>query len=339
MSEVCLKCAKDVTNDDCGLQCEICSKWFHIECISIGKTFYNTMKKKFDQGIHWYCESCDRFASNLIKKFSELQEKQLELELKIARLEQGYSEEINEKVAKEIEKAFVDKVNSINCIATTNPTSSKESIEAAVEVAVEQKMKKIVPQLKNERQNYAQEHQAREVDANNVRTSGISLSSNEETINEIRDSDRRKTNIVIFKAAESDSENIDNRLEHDFRVVQGIARLNNVNISAKAVYSMSRIGKRRTNESDGPRPMLVSFANIEEKSNFMKNIRVDLMKENNAYKDIYVKHDMTLREREMATRLGREAKLNNEQNDNNSFFYKVRGPPQNMRIVKVQKRV
>lgn len=350
MAEKCAKCTLVVGDNDLALECEICDKWFHISCINIGKTCYNAMKRNSSQGVHWYCSACDKVANNFIKKLSKLQEEHSKLEARVDVLEHDFSPtELKNKVEEmvngelelklgTIEAAMDQKIkeeidNAVNIAVNlkferVGPISTREDLDTAVKVAVDGKF-----------ENVGQSSAWRQPNANgeNVGKDGRSFPGDptEQAVKEIRDSENRKANIVIFKAAESEFEDIEDRKNYDFGIIKDLMALNKININRSCVGNIVRLGQRR---AEGPRPLLVTFTSVEEKINFLKNTRSDLMSTSEKFKNVFVKHDMTLREKETSIKLGHLAKEKNEANQDQSFFFKVRGPPQNMRIVKVQRK-
>ncbi len=84
-----------------------------------------------------------------------------------------------------------------------------------------------------------------------------------------------------------------------------------------------------------PKPFKVTFKDISQKKHFLRN--APLLKSLKC-SDLRVSHDMTLYERDLNKSLLRTAyELNRNRGHENSFVFKVRGPPWNSRIVKVSK--
>ena len=56
------------------------------------------------------------------------------------------------------------------------------------------------------------------------------------------------------------------------------------------------------------------------------------------YRSINVQHDLTVEEREQRKKLIAEARIMQEDDQSGEWDYRVRGPPGNMRVVKLKKR-
>ena len=52
----CGTCKNDVTDDDEGVCCDRCDRWYHIQCQGIERRTYNRMMEKATGD--WYCQTC-----------------------------------------------------------------------------------------------------------------------------------------------------------------------------------------------------------------------------------------------------------------------------------------
>ena len=57
------------------------------------------------------------------------------------------------------------------------------------------------------------------------------------------------------------------------------------------------------------------------------------------FKDVVISHDMTKLEREQCKKLVADAKQQEAQEPSGEFIFRVRGPPGNMKVVKLRKRM
>jgi hypothetical protein len=76
----CGDCGKEVK--ETGLGCEICDKWFHIECQGITPIEYKAINAA-TKYVHWYCRGCDTGVVNMWRKIKERQDEQEEDVMKI----------------------------------------------------------------------------------------------------------------------------------------------------------------------------------------------------------------------------------------------------------------
>ena len=75
----CGQCKKLVKEEDPAMKCEICGQWYHIKCQNITKADYNYiqggMRKKSINQMHWYCQTSDKMAVNIMKTMTSLHAK------------------------------------------------------------------------------------------------------------------------------------------------------------------------------------------------------------------------------------------------------------------------
>ena len=93
----CPDCMNEVKDNEYGLECDLCQKWYHINCQSIGKTVYNILNKRNDQ-IHWFCKDCNENAIDSIKHIQHVQKKVQTLESEVTNLKLS-----NEKIIQRLE--------------------------------------------------------------------------------------------------------------------------------------------------------------------------------------------------------------------------------------------
>ena len=64
---------------ECDLECEVCLRWFHSTCVDVSALKLQQIKK---HGFHWYCQSCDVAAVQIISKVNTLLTDNLSLKKK-----------------------------------------------------------------------------------------------------------------------------------------------------------------------------------------------------------------------------------------------------------------
>ena len=73
--EECGICKKQVGEEDQGLECEICKKWWHSGCVDIEDGEYEMLARHCKGTIHWYCPLCNGKTLQIMKLIQELDEK------------------------------------------------------------------------------------------------------------------------------------------------------------------------------------------------------------------------------------------------------------------------
>ena len=91
-----------------------------------------------------------------------------------------------------------------------------------------------------------------------------------------------------------------------------------------------RLGSK---QSDKCRPLKISFLNIWDKRKFLSSL--PKLKNQVKYKDVRVAHDMSIEDRHENAKLLKQAYEMNKKEQPKEFKYKVRGPPWEMKIVKI----
>ena len=80
----CGSCKLSVNAKTNGIECEICLKWFHINCAGLSS---DTMKLLTKPGIHWFCDDCDKLQLKIGYQVIKLESKIDELKKMVASLE------------------------------------------------------------------------------------------------------------------------------------------------------------------------------------------------------------------------------------------------------------
>ena len=103
-----------------------------------------------------------------------------------------------------------------------------------------------------------------------------------------------------------------------------------------------RIGKKKEpNHEEGTavteyRPMIVKLKEQSSKKHILLKANKLQESREDGLKKIRMSHDLTPKERENAKSLHQEAKRREQQDTSGGFRYKVRGPPWDMKIVRIK---
>jgi hypothetical protein len=138
---------------------------------------------------------------------------------------------------------------------------------------------------------------------NNVSSPSVVMMNKENieiNINEMRDRERRKTNIILFNVAESTTDDTETRKQHDADEVSCMlsTELNIQTVVDKPV----RLGPK-IQGSKWPRPLIVSVGSEEAKWQILKESKNLAKARKETYRTVYIKKDMTPMEREADTEL------------------------------------
>ena len=153
----------------------------------------------------------------------------------------------------------------------------------------------------------------------------------------IAERDNRENNIMLFNVKESNSQSPEERKEDDKGIFEDICRV--VVDKVLPINKIVRLGQKTTNNDGNSkvRPIKVCFTTGFDKRKFMSNL-YKLKDATEELKTIRIQHDLSPDERELTKTLLAEAYNKNQSENPTNFLYKVRGPPQAPRVVKVYNR-
>ena len=74
-------CTRKVKRNVKALLCEICQRWWHMECAEVEDEDYDLISKR-SNGIHWYCSYCNRGSVKILQRIVKM-ETELERQKKV----------------------------------------------------------------------------------------------------------------------------------------------------------------------------------------------------------------------------------------------------------------
>lgn len=331
----CGQCRNRVGED--GIQCEICDVWSHPKCVGISKEGYEALSS--NSQIHWYCAACNLGVGNLINEVNRIKDMMNKQEMRVDGLG-GKIDKLNgsvmemqtcqrklednfDKVAGQMEELKKQVEGIGNKHATLeNKMEIKELTKAFIkdDLWTDVVKKEVVNNLENMRDNI------QEIEKTAVQTKSY--------VEEARDKESRRKNIVIYRVKESDAESYKDRLGHDTHLVYELLRhTTRMGEDDVGLAKIVRFGKR---EDGRVRPLLIEFENIAHKNLLMQNV-YKMKEAPDIIKSMIITHDLTQGERDECKKLVQEARDREENEQSGEWVYRVRGPPGNMKIVRWRK--
>jgi len=330
----CTGCGIIITDDVKALQCDRCQateSWKCADCLNIPADMYDHLVADPNCSLRWFCTKCDKAAmdsdSNSCNKIDilvDLVEKLLE---KLSTVDSQMKEKCDTETVNQLEakvKVLEDRLEQ----------HDKEHTDKLS--TLEQKIR-----------NHLEEGVCRQTsDDQNVNVGAGELHQGvvEEVARRIeRDNDieKRKNNIVLYKVAEAEAEDVADRNASDLAFVTEL--LDSVFKMDPARHDISRIFRlgRKDYSRDSPRPLLVEFSEQKSKEQVMSSLKY-LRDAGTPFKGISVAHDMSPWQREEIKRLVEQAKqehvsVSTESVEN--FWFRVVGKGAKMRVMKVKKKV
>ena len=135
-------------------------------------------------------------------------------------------------------------------------------------------------------------------------------------LEEMREIEKRKNNLIFFGVPENDNEELEDIIEEEFSDIQKILE-NKAQFDWEDITDMFRLGKKPETEAEKPRPLLIKFQDEDVRGKILK-VSGDLkLMVNNEVVPIYVSMDKTPKQREDYKKLRAELKRRKEKETKN----------------------
>ena len=275
----CEICKEESVDDNTSmLECEVCECHYCHLCLKLSDEEYKFLTKRAD--LHWFCPSCESNTLLSIKTDKEIS----------ARCS-DYFRVVQDKLAtieKDLNlKANQQQVDMLEVIVAGKADSAKvDQLEERVHV-IERKLETTTNNMSDSKAEAEQSDM-------------VSLS-----LNELKDRESRKDNLIFFNIEEDHSEDVDNRKQHD---IEQVCRLIDTELQVKSIVTNPvRLGKHQTS-SQHPRPLRVTVDNEQTKWKILKSAKNLKESRKEEYRQIYMKRDMTLMERAQEEELRKQLK-------------------------------
>ena len=281
-------------------------------------------------GVMWFCHDCMGPASKIIRNISSLHKRQDEFESELKhsnmRLDQ-IIHEVRENNTETQKKVF------------DNEQKIQELQRQMNEINVTMQSVQDELQMKDESPKWSDiVNQAVE---SKFETVSLGLNMVEKSIEEskkkaleLKDKEGRRNNVIVYKVPECPPGSYEAVIKHDsdffLEVCTDVLGLDVMQDDIKKIY---RIGKR----GPEPRPLLIQLSSGMLKNHIMES--TFKLRSIEKFRHVVISHDMTKDEREQCKRLVEEAKERESQEPSGEYIFRVRGPPGDMKVVKLRKRM
>ena len=353
----CMSCSTSL-EDAAKMTCTGCLGEVCLTCSKLPQRVLELIKTGEVTGIPWMCPTCKHNLPTMRKMEQTLNdikktnsERMSAIEGKLDEMVETMDKKIKEKVDEEIPK-MVETVEKSVCNTVTERLNV---IENKVDELVEEKMAKIdkkmkeastieptgvsSPILKQKIKEAVQEEVKAQVpDTPNAQAPRNPISPGtqiKQTIAsvtaELKDRDERKRNFVVYGVKEVDTNLKEERVTHDKEMVVKICKdVLKVTIATTDLKDARRMGEKIDTKS---RPLKICLASESTKESIFKKL---VRLRGSMYDNLTFTHDMTKMEREHKNKMVAEARVL-EAKDGGKWRYRVRGPPWDMKIVKLER--
>jgi len=274
----CSECDLEIVDTVRALNCDRCSKpsaWKCADCIGISPGTYDAVIADADAAkfLFWFCDSCKQSC---------------------------HEEERDDRVLHTLQ-SLVDQVSTME-----KKLDSKVDVERVD--SLEARVMQIEEQLTHqERECYADDGRLNKLEK---QITGIVAANQKDMVppnagadvDELRDRERRKNNIIVFNVGESTKDDSEERKQDDEAEVHNILFELNV---ASNLSNPVRLGPKR-DDSQYPRPLRITVENETTKWNILREAKNLSKSGEEAYKKVYIKKDMTPTEREKDAELRKQ---------------------------------
>ena len=342
----CGICEKSVGERDSGVQCEMCEAWFHASCSGVDE-IYSMLGK--NENLHWFCNQCSKNVKKTLLNLARMDDRVNKVELDITTMRSEFDTKIG-GVNKEIEVLRNEKSKVGHDLNKLKEVDDKELSRVSDEImSVRKQMEECVNATNVEEQEATWASVAsQQVDVklgivdSEVQMINKSLEEAKKATVELQDKETRRNDIVMYRVPESTEVTAEARNVQDKRFCEQLLFGLQVGIAEEDIRKVMRLGRRVEPESarsaesaDNARPILIQLGSRTAKNLIMESL-YKLKSMEAKFRKVVVAHDMTKLERDDCKALVNEAKVKTE-NDSGDWVYRIRGPPGQMRIVKMRR--
>jgi len=161
-----------------------------------------------------------------------------------------------------------------------------------------------------------------------------------EELEEEKDVESRKANIILYRVPEDRTDNVATRNDKDKAYVKDLLdSVFDIKCQPGDIVKMYRLG-RWTGDGSVPRPLLVGFSQVEMKSSVMGALR-QLKEADDRFKNVSISNDLTPKQRDEIKKMLADAKKEHAENsseDEGNFRFLVVGHGHRKRVIKVRKQ-
>ena len=293
----CETCKQRVKDEQQGLQCDGCEKWFHRACenVSSGEYKYLSMMEE----LMWFCRRCKSNYKTVREENKNLREENrtLRQENEVLKRRLMQVEARVENVEREMKTGLMKQWKEVEAEVIRYTTKMRrEERQGIIDEIRQHIMEEIKVELQEERR--LQQAEKQEI-IKEVRGQIL------EEVMEREQQQSRLKNLVIYGVNESVRDDGKQREIEDTEFCRKMfaEELNLINVQIEGVI---RLGKRNQSENNGrvkPRPMLVKLSNSREKFDVLKRGKLLKQSREASMRRIFIAPDLTRKEREVDQQL------------------------------------
>ena len=336
----CMQCMDPIPKVIRPVPCDVCDFAVCFGCSKLSALMKEVAQegKLEENGITWLCRSCKVGLPRLSEMNRDLRElregndrRLVALETRVDKVESTLEkvETSVEKVESALEKVSGDMEKECKKMSRGIEEGLRKRLEKSIKDEVRAEVERVV------KGEVDREVKKRKIDETHktIVSPRTQQRNIETTVQELRERDEKKPNMIIFNVPEPQTNLKEHRMAADKVTFISICKSIDVELKPEKVYMADRLGKKR---EDGTRPMLIKLTDHTMKGTIFKNT-AKLTQENNEFKNISMTNDLTKLQREQNKKLREEAKDKTEAEKEGKYYYKVVGPPWARKVTRVEK--
>ena len=300
-NKICVEKKKIKSINDESIYCEECGLWFHFTCTNLTEEEYGSLSDK-SKNLPYICTSCK-------DKKDEVFESDDEFDSKQAKFFEKLLHKNNEILFRKLDSVKADIMNSID-----QRIDEKLNIfRAENEKMVQEKIQSIL------------DKEVRDQNAKDLIEQQIKIQVTQ-SLDEARDFDERKNNLIIYNIKETISEDEAISLAADLENVKAVLTHTNPelkdtqikSISITDIHRMGTLSEPPTQEK--PRPIKLVLKNQKTKYQVLKKAKK--LKDCESHPKVGIKPDLTKKQQEEEKKLKTDLEERRKNNEDVMIFKK-----------------
>ena len=312
----CPHCKKPCTRKSEALQCDLCAAWVHARCEGVTSELYKSLNLVFSKvsNLSYYCEANRCYSRN--KQLIHDYFKKMDQDLNIPSLRSLQAEQASFHESITNMSTKIDDLSSQNSNLQNKVQDASELILVNRVSTVESKLNDLKQELAAQISKYHETFTSKDKSPEPPTAIANTIVN---TLNEEKERERRRLNLIIHNAPESAAQDAESRKTEDIECVTDIF---NVFLGANATVTKAiRIGKKPDKNSNKSRLMKVTVDTLEAKTFILRNCtKLRNAGESTYYNKIYITPDLMPSEQEANCQL--RAKLNDMNKEGRQYRIK-----------------
>ena len=313
-------CCKTKLNTRC-LYCDMCDEIFCVPCLGIPIKLFDVLnlreKRSTSSAVMIVCKPCRIGAFKTLASKIQTTDKDTENA---------------EKMQESVEK-MIHKVNTLTT-AVNNKMAELNKLESLSE-DIKQAPKKLTEAIQGSYADAVKNSDSKNSDPDIFIDVVKKVMAEKEKEDQLKEKEQeRGSSIIMYNCPESNIKDIVQRKQHEKQTVDDFIT-KGIQIRSLEIKSMYRKGKFNSDRKDKTRPLKIVFQEKLAAAKIFKNVS-NLREADQRYKRISLQRDLTRTEITAFNEKLKEAKEMNRNNDDETKYFVVRGPPTKLEIRKIE---